>query len=241
MKRILGYVKKYWYTALLAPLLMVVEVLMDMLLPMQMQQLVDIAIPSNNINFILIIGFKMLGIVFLGVVGGILSGVFTNYTGYKFANDLRKDIFEKIMNLSVNDVTEFQTGSLITRVTNDVTQIQNFISMVLRMLVRSLGLFVLGIIFTLRINPQFGTIIVIVLPIEILIMFIFLKLVFPLFTKIQSELDQVNVVVHENVSGARVVKAFGREEYELNRFTDSNDRYTETLLTVNKYSALLII
>ena len=182
----------------------------------------------------------MLGIVFMGVVGGVLSGVATNYTGYKFANDLRKDIFEKVMNLTVNEVADFETGSLITRVTNDVTQIQNFVSMALRMLVRSLGLFVLGIIFTLKINPSFGIIIVIALPIEILIMFIFLKLVFPLFTRIQKELDQVNIVVHENVSGARVVKAFGKEEYELNRFTTSNDKYTETLLTVNKYSALLM-
>ena len=240
MGKILKYVKKYWYTAILAPLLMVVEVFMDMMLPMQMQKLVDIAIPANDINLIVTIGLKMLGIVFLGVVGGVLSGVATNYTGYKFANDLRKDIFEKIMHLSVNDVTEFETGSLITRVTNDVTQIQNFVSMALRMLVRSMGLFVLGIIFTLRINSQFGIIIVIALPIEILIMFIFLKLVFPLFTKIQKELDQVNIVVHENVTGARVVKAFGKEEYELDRFTNSNDTYTETLLTVNKYSALLM-
>lgn len=240
MGRILGYVKKYWYAAILAPLLMVVEVFMDMLLPMQMQQLVDIAIPSNNMNLIITIGLKMLGIVFLGVIGGVLSGVATNYTGYKFANDLRKDIFSKVMNLSVNDVTEFETGSLITRVTNDVTQIQNFVSMALRMLVRSLGLFVLGIIFTLKINPSFGVIIVIALPLEIIIMFIFLKLVFPLFTRIQKELDQVNIVVHENVTGARVVKAFGKEEYEYNRFKNSNDKYTETLLTVNKYSALLM-
>ena len=240
MGKILQYVKKYWYAAILAPLLMVVEVFMDMMLPMQMQQLVDIAIPSNDMNQIIMIGLKMLGIVFLGVVGGVLSGVATNYTGYKFANDLRKDIFEKIMNLSVKDVTEFETGSLITRVTNDVTQIQNFVSMALRMLVRSLGLFVLGIIFTLQINLKFGVIIVVALPIEILIMFVFLKLVVPLFGKIQKELDQVNIVVHENVTGARVVKAFSKEEYELNRFVSSNDQYTETLLTVNKYSALLM-
>ena len=240
MLKILKYVKKYWYTAILAPLLMVVEVLMDMLLPMQMQQLVDIAIPANNMHLIITIGLKMLGIVFLGVVGGVLSGVATNYTGYKFANDLRKDIFKKIMNLSVNDVREFETGSLITRVTNDVTQIQNFVSMALRMLVRSLGLFILGIIFTLKINLSFGIIIVIALPLELIIMLIFFKVVFPLFTKIQKELDQVNIVVHENVTGARVVKAFGREEYEFERFKNSNDKYTETLLTVNKYSALLM-
>ena len=159
MQRILSYVKKYWYSALLAPLLMFVEVYMDMLLPQQMTIMVDSAIPSGNITSIVMVGLKMLLFAFVGLVGGVLSGVFTNYTGYKFANDLRKDLFEKIMNLSVIEATDFSTGSLITRVTNDVTQIQHFVSMALRMFVRALSLFVLGIIFTIGINPLFGIVI----------------------------------------------------------------------------------
>ena len=142
MLKILKYVKKYWWSALLAPTLMFVEVFMDMLLPNQMQVMVDVAIPSGNIETIAIVGLKMLLFAFIGLVGGVLSGVFTNYTGYKFANDMRKDLFEKIMNLSVIDATDFSTGSLITRVTNDVTQIQNFVSMALRMFVRALSLFI---------------------------------------------------------------------------------------------------
>lgn len=240
MRKILSYVKRYWWSALLAPSLMFLEVFMDMLLPNQMQEMVDFAIPSGNLGYIATIGLKMLLFAFLGLVGGVLSGVFTNYTGYKFANDMRKDLFDKIMDLSVIDATEFSTGSLITRVTNDVTQIQNFVSMALRMFIRALSLFVLGIIFTIRINSIFGVVIAIALPVEILIMLIFMKKVFPHFGKIQKELDEVNVIVHENVTGARVVKAFSKEEYEKERFVDANNTYTHTLLTINKYSALLM-
>ena len=240
MLKILSYVKKYWWSALLAPTLMFIEVFMDMLLPNQMAQMVDVAIPSGDIGAIVLVGLKMLLFAFLGLLGGVLSGVFTNYTGYKFSNDMRKDLFEKIMNLSVIDATDFSTGSLITRVTNDVTQIQHFVSMALRMFIRALSLFVLGIIFTVNINPVFGFIIVIALPIEILILAIFMKKVFPHFGRIQKELDEVNVVVHENVTGARVVKAFSKEEYELDRFVDTNDTYTNTLLTISKTSAILM-
>ena len=240
MLKILSYVKKYWWSALLAPTLMFLEVFMDMLLPNQMQQMVDFAIPSGNLGNITIIGLKMLLFAFLGLVGGVLSGVFTNYTGYKFANDMRKDLFDKIMDLSVIDATEFSTGSLITRVTNDVTQIQNFVSMALRMFIRALSLFVLGIIFTININPLFGIVIAVALPLEIVILLVFMKKVFPHFGRIQQELDEVNIIVHENVTGARVVKAFSKEEYEKERFIEANDTYTHTLLTINKYSALLM-
>ena len=240
MLKILSYVKKYWWSALLAPTLMFIEVYMDMLLPDQMAIMVGKAIPSGDISQIVAVGLNMLLFAFIGLIGGVLSGVFTNYTGYKFSNDMRKDLFEKIMNLSVIDATEFSTGSLITRVTNDVTQIQHFVSMALRMFVRALSLFVLGIIFTLNINPLFGIIIVIALPIEILILIFYMKKIFPHFGKIQKELDDVNIVVHENVTGARVVKAFSKEEYEVDRFTQTNDTYTGTLLTISVTSAILM-
>ena len=240
MKKILSYVKKYWWSALLAPTLMFVEVFMDMMLPSEMTYMVDVAIKNVDINLIILTGLKMLLYSFIGLLGGVLSGVFTNYTGYKFANDMRKDLFKKMMNLSVIDASDFETGSLITRVTNDVTQIQNFVSMALRMFIRALSLFVLGIIFTLNINPQFGIIIVIALPIEILIMILFMLKVFPHFGKIQKELDDVNIVVHENVMGSRVVKAFGKEKYENERFGKANNTYANTLLTINRYSSLLM-
>lgn len=234
------YVKKYWYFAILAPLFMLLEVLMDLKLADYMQKMVDFGISTNNMDNILRFGGMMVLIVLVGVVCGILSGVFTNLTSFRCSNDLRKDVFRKIMNLSYHQTDKFSTGSLVTRITNDVTQVQNMISTALRMLVRSGSMFVLGIIFTLSIHPRFGVILAIALPLEIIVMLIFMKVAFPIFGKIQKKLDKVNTVVHENVSGARVVKAFNKEDYENNRFIDANDDYTAMMLKVGKMAAFLM-
>ena len=240
MLKLLRYLKKYWWAALLAPIFMVIEVLMDMSLTGQMQQMVDYGIPSKNIELILTIGTKMVLIVFIGVVGGFLSGVFANIASCNFANNLRKDVFKKIMLLSYDQTDNFSTGSLVTRVTNDVTQMQNFIAQMIRMFVRSFGMFALGIIFTLSIDSRFAIILAIALPIELLVMMLFMKKAFPMFSQIQTRLDNLNNVVHENVTGARVVKAFSKEDYEDQRFKRVNSEYADTLLYVNKLLAGLM-
>ena len=240
MLKLLRYLKKYWWAALLAPVFMVIEVLMDMSLTGQMQQMVDYGIPSKNIELILTIGTKMVLIVFIGVVGGFLSGVFANIASCNFANHLRKDVFKKIMLLSYDQTDNFSTGSLVTRVTNDVTQMQNFIAQMIRMFVRSFGMFALGIIFTLSIDLRFAIILAIALPIELLVMMLFMKKAFPMFSKIQTKLDNLNNVVHENVTGARVVKAFSKEDYEDQRFKRVNGDFSDTLLYVNKLLAGLM-
>ena len=134
----------------------------------------------------------------------------------------------------------FSTGSLVTRVTNDVTQMQNFIAQMIRMFVRSFGMFALGIIFTLSIDSRFAIILAIALPIELLVMMLFMKKAFPMFSQIQTRLDNLNNVVHENVTGARVVKAFSKEDYEDQRFKRVNGEYADTLLYVNKLLAGLM-
>ena len=240
MLKLLRYLKKYWWAALLAPIFMVIEVVMDMSLTGQMQQMVDYGIPSKNIELILTIGTKMVLIVFIGVVGGFLSGVFANIASCNFANNLRKDVFKKIMLLSYDQTDNFSTGSLVTRVTNDVTQMQNFIAQMIRMFVRSFGMFALGIIFTLSIDSRFAIILAIALPIELLVMMLFMKKAFPMFSQIQTRLDNLNNVVHENVTGARVVKAFSKEDYEDQRFKRVNGEYADTLLYVNKLLAGLM-
>ena len=239
MLKLLRYLKKYWYFAILAPLFMIVEVGMDMLLTMYMSKMINYGVQTGNMDKIISYGLLMLLIVFIGVAGGILSGVFTNLAGFNFSNDLRKDVFKKIMSFSESQTDYFQTGSLVTRVTNDITQIQNMISMCLRGLVRALSFFVMGIFFTLRISSQFGFVLLVILPIEIILLLIFIKLVFPIFRVIQSKLDSVNTVVLENTNGARVVKAFSKEEYEYNRFKNANDDYTKTNLYVSKISSLI--
>lgn len=240
MRNILKYVNKYWYLAILAPLFMIVEVLMDFMLSQYMEKTVDYGIQASNLDNVIKYGMMMLLIVFIGVTAGILAGVFTNICAYKFSNDLRKDLFKKIMNLSLAQAHDFKTGSLITRVTNDITQIQNMVSMALRGLIRNLSFCIFGVIFTLMISKDFGIVLIILLPIEIIATFIFIKLVFPIFKIIQQKLDKVNTVMHENVDGARVVKAFGKESYEYDRFKKSNDDYTEQNLYVSKKSAFFI-
>ena len=237
--RLLRYMKKYWYLAILAPLFMVIEVGMDMVLTMYMQQMVDNGISIGSMENVIKYGLIMIGVLIIGVAGGMLANVFTNLSCYKFGNDLRKAVFSKIMDLSLNQSDRFKTGSLVTRVTNDITQIQNMIAMCLRGLIRAGSFFVLGIIFTLSISLRFGIVLAIVLPVEIILMLIFMRFVFPVFKQIQERLDKVNSVVLENVTGSRVVKAFSKEEYEYNRFYNVNNDYTDKLLFVSKITAFI--
>lgn len=240
MIKLLRYMKKYWYIAIFGPIFMILEVLMDMVLTSYMAKMVDDGIMTQNLENVIKYGLIMLGVVFVGVAGGILSGAFTNLASFKFSNDLRKDLFRKIMDLSYNQTDDFNTGSLVTRITNDITQVQNMISQALRGFIRALSFFVLGIFFTLRISKDFGFILGIILPIEVGVLLLFMKLVFPVFSVIQKKLDKVNTVVHENVSGARVVKAFGKEDYEYERFVNTNNDYTASNLYVGKTAAFLM-
>ena len=240
MLKLLRYLKKYWWAAVLAPIFMIIEVSMDMMLTGQMQQMIDFGIPSKDLDKILSIGFTMIAIVFIGVIGGFLSGVFANIASCNFANDLRQDLFKKIMRLSYDQTDDFSTGSLVTRVTNDVMQMQNFIAQMIRMFIRSFGMFALGIVFTLTIDLRFAIILAIALPLEIIIMLLFMKKAFPMFSVMQTKLDNVNTVVHENVTGARVVKAFCKEDYEDKRFKRVNGEHADLLLYVNKLFAWLM-
>ena len=240
MLKLLRYLKKYWWAAVLAPIFMIIEVSMDMTLTGQMQQMIDFGIPSKDLDKILSIGFTMIAIVFIGVIGGFLSGVFANIASCNFANDLRQDLFKKIMRLSYDQTDDFSTGSLVTRVTNDVMQMQNFIAQMIRMFIRSFGMFALGIVFTLTIDLRFAIILAIALPLEIIIMLLFMKKAFPMFSVMQTKLNNVNTVVHEHVTGARVVKSFCKEDYEDKRFKRVNGEHADLLLYVNKLFAWLM-
>lgn len=240
MIKLLRYLKKYWFFAILAPLFMVGEVAMDLILTSKMQAMIDYGVSASNLEVVKKLGFQMLAIVLIGVSCGILSGVFTNLASQRFANDIRKDLFKKIMNLSYEQTDDFSTSSLITRVTNDVTAVQNMVAIALRTFIRSFGMFALGIIFTLQISSKFSIVLAIALPLELIALAFFMKKTFPLFGVIQKKLDRVTTVVHENVSGARVVKAFSKEDYEFQRFKNAHEDWTNTTLQVNKMVAALM-
>lgn len=242
--KVLRYLKPYWLFALLCPLAMILEVSMDLLQPTLMSDIVDNGIlgdaaADENLRYVLITGLKMLVFSLIGCFGGIESAAFGTAAAQKMGNDLRKDAFAKVMHMSFQQTDKFTTGSLVTRLTNDITAIQEFVAMSLRMFVRTGMQFIGGIAVILTLNVNFGIVLVISLPVQLIAVAIIMKKASPLFSIVQSRLDKVNSVVQENVSGARVVKAFTREEYEINRFDNANTDLMTTNLKVQKLLATL--
>lgn len=240
MTKVLSYLKKYWYFALLTPLFMVLEVSMDLVQPSLMSRIVDEGIVAGDMELIINLGIQMLIFTIVGCCGGVLSGVFGNLAAQNFSNDLRKDAFAKVMKMSFQQTDKFTIGSLVTRLTNDITACQDFVGMALRMMVRTLMQFIGGIVMVLSINASFGYILLFTLPVQIVVIILVLRKGAPLFSVVQGKLDRVNSVVQENVSGARVVKAYTRENYEAERFNKANDDLVSTNLRVQKLMALLV-
>ena len=234
----LKYLKKYWFFALLAPIFMIGEVSMDLLQPELMSRIIDDGVLGlnnggvGNLNTVITIGLKMIGFVALGGICGIMSGVFANLCAHQFGNDVRKAVFKRIMEFSFEQTDKFSTGSLITRVTNDITQLQNFVMQCLRGFVRTSMLFIGGIACMVSLNMEFGIIIACALPFVAVCVVYFIAKANPKFTVLQKKLDKVNNVMQENVSGARVVKAYVKEDYETERFEKANNELVSTQLDV---------
>ena len=234
----LKYLKKYWFFALLAPVFMIGEVSMDLLQPELMSRIIDDGVLGlnnggvGNLNTVITIGIKMIGFVALGGICGIMSGVFANLCAQQFGNDVRKAVFKRIMEFSFEQTDKFSTGSLITRVTNDITQLQNFVMQCLRGFVRTSMLFIGGIACMVSLNMEFGIIIACALPFVAVCVVYFIAKANPKFTVLQKKLDKVNNVMQENVSGARVVKAYVKEDYETERFEKANNELVSTQLDV---------
>ena len=235
----LKYLKKYWFFCLLAPLFMVGEVAMDLIQPDMMADIVDNGVLKSDIALIVSTGIKMILTVVLGGFCGIMCGVFANIAAQGFGNDLRKDLFAKIMNLSFQQTDKISTGSLVTRLTNDVTQVQNMVMMAVRGFVRNTVMFVGGIFMLYQQSPKFALVAACGLPFVVFFVTFFLKKAAPLFAIVQKKLDGINNVMQETVAGARVVKAYVKEEYELSRFDDANDALCAENLRVQTLLAFM--
>ena len=212
---------------------------MDMYQPQLMSVIVDQGLKKDTIDLVVNTGLLMLGLVVIGGICGVLSGVFANKCAFSYGNDLRKDVFSHIEALSFEQVDDFSTGSLVTRVTNDITQVSNVVAMSIRMIIRTLMQFVMGSIFLLLIDIRFGYILLITLPVLLVIIIVFIIKVSPYFKVLQERVDDVNAVVQENVTGARVVKAYTAEEKEKKRFGKANDNLYNVNWTVIKRLSLV--
>lgn len=234
----LKYLKKYWLFTMLAPLFMIGEVSMDLIQPELMSHIIDdgvLGINSGgvgNLDIILGTGIRMVLLVAAGGVCGVMSGVFANLSAQQFGNDVRKDTFKRIMSFSFEQTDKFSTGSLITRVTNDITQLQNFVMQCMRGFVRTSMLFIGGIVCMIGLNIQFGLVIACALPFIVICVIYFIAKSNPKFTILQKKLDKLNNIMQENVSGSRVVKAYVKEDYETEKFNKANDELVGTQLDV---------
>ncbi|MGN1187713.1 MAG: ABC transporter transmembrane domain-containing protein, partial [Lachnospiraceae bacterium] len=192
------YLKKYWFFAILAPIFMMGEVAMDLLQPRMMSTIIDegvLGLSNNNVgdvHLVIVTGLKMIGLVTIGGFCGVMSGVFANLCSQNFGNDVRKDAFRNIMSFSFEQTDKFSTGSLITRVTNDITQIQNLVMQCIRGFVRTFLLFAGGIGCMLMLDLSFGIVVACALPLVIICVVYFISKANPMFTVLQERLDKVN-------------------------------------------------
>lgn len=232
------YIRKYLFLAVIAGLFMVGEVLMDLLQPGLMSRIVDDGVLGvnkggiPNLNLIWRLGLQMIGFVLLGGLCGSLNNVFVHISSQNIGNGIRKDCFRRIMTFSLPQIDRFGTGSLVTRVTNDITQVQSFISLFVRGMIRTLLLIFGSMYFMFRLNQYFGLIVLCVFPFLVGVIAFCLWKANPLFSKLQEKLDSINAIMQEDVSGIRIIKACVRETYEKLRFGKANGELVKTQLKI---------
>ncbi|OMD42270.1 ABC transporter ATP-binding protein [Paenibacillus odorifer] len=237
MWKLKSYLRPYWVWSVLAPLMMMLEVFMDLLQPTLMASIVDHGIMTKDLSHIYSTGLTMLGVAFVGLIGGVGCTIFSSIASQNFGNDLRINLFEHIQKFSNKNLDQLKTGSLITRLTNDVVQLQTFVQMILRN-IRSPLLLIGSLVMAIRISPSLTLILVVAVPLLVVILYGLIRLSFPLFEKMQVKLDGVNTVLQENLSGIRVVKAFVRAKHEQKRFNTANKDYTETAIKAVRLMSL---
>jgi len=217
------YLKPYWLWATLAPLMMLLEVAMDLMQPRMIQRIVDEGIAQNNLDIVIQTGLLMIGLAFIGAIGGVSCAIFATLASQGFGTDLRGDLFRKVQSLSFGNLDELETGGIITRLTNDVIQVQEIVAMMLRIMVRAPLVMIGSLVMAILTSPQLALMFLAFVPLVGLILIWVMRKAYPMFSEVQGRLDNLNTVLQENLAGVRVVKAFVRADYEIKRFGKSND------------------
>lgn len=224
MKTYGKYVKPYLYAFILGPILMIVEVIGEVVMPKLLQLIIDNGVNAGaGTGYIIKIGLLMVLTAVLMLLGGVGGAYFSVKASVNFAGDLRQDVFNKIQKFSFANIEKFSTGSLVTRLTNDITNLQNVVAMALRMLLRAPGMLIGALIMAFIMNARLAVVILVVIPLLTIAIALVMKNAFPRFNIMQTKIDRLNSVVQENITNARVVKSFVREDYEKEKFYDVND------------------
>jgi ATP-binding cassette subfamily B protein len=229
VKRWFKYVKPYLSSFILGPLGMIVEVIGEMFMPLILAKIInDGEKMMNGEAGALTVGTSLgyagilIVIVLLMMTGGVAGAYFGSKASVNFAADLRRDVYSKIQKFSFANIDKFSASSLVTRMTNDVTQIQNFVNMLLRMALRSPGMFIGGIIMAIALKPSLSVVLMVTMPMMIIVILMLIRVGFPRFEILQKKVDKLNSTVRENVTNVRVVKSFVREDYEIEKFEQDN-------------------
>ena len=235
MKYYWKYIKRYLPFFVLGPLLMLTEVLGEIVLPKLMSQMINIGVVGGEgVPYISGRAGIMLGSILLMIIGGVGGHYLSIRASVYFTGDLRNDLFKKIQSFSFKNIDSFSTGSLVTRLTNDLTQMQNFTRMLLIMAIRSPGMLIGGLIMALSINIELAKVLLYVIPLLAIAIIVILKTGFPRFGVMQKKLDALNSGIQENITNVRVVKSFVREDFEIKKFNNANgDLMNTTLRAMN--------
>jgi ATP-binding cassette subfamily B protein len=223
MKRYWKYIKPYLSAFIIGPVLMIVEVIGEVLMPLLLSNIIDYGVNGGRgIPYIITMGVTMIITALCMMAGGVGGAYFAIKASTGFANDLRKDMFSQIQKFSFTNIDRYNTGSLITRLTNDITLVQNMIQMMLRMALRAPGMMIGALIMAFVLNPKLAMVILCVIPLLSFAIYFIMKTAFPRFTVMQKKLDTLNTATQENLTNIRVVKSFVREKYEEDKFEKAN-------------------
>ncbi|MCR5278120.1 MAG: ABC transporter ATP-binding protein/permease [Lachnospiraceae bacterium] len=231
MKRYGKYIRPYLFSFIVGPLLMIVEVLGEIVLPKLMAEIINKGVAERNVPYIINVGIVMVIFAFMMMAGGIGGAYFGAKASIGFAADLRKDAFSNIQKFSFSNIDKYSTGSLVTRITNDVTQVQNLINMMLRMMLRAPGMLIGAVIMAFTINASLAKIIVFIIPVLVCVVAVVLKIGFPRFKALQNKIDGLNSNIRESLTNVRVIKSFVRDDYEQKKFEANNEDLKDAALS----------
>ena len=243
--KLFKYIKPYIFFAVMSMAMMLGEVLIDLKLPKMMSTIVDKGVIPGDMAFIKTTAVQMLIYVLIGGATGLSAAFFSSYAAQSFGRDLRRDTYKKVMSLSLEQTDKFTTGSLVTRLTNDITMCQDLVAMIVRIFIRSPMMFLGGIFMAVTLDSSFAVVLAVSMPIQIIFVVLILRKASPMFEKVQKRLDRVNAVVQENVNGARVVKACVKEDHENARFGEANgalrDQAMQVMMLISRLSPIMMI
>ncbi|WP_026834925.1 ABC transporter ATP-binding protein [Eubacterium xylanophilum] len=235
MKTFIKYARPYIKYFILGPLFMLVEIVGDVFMPKLMSLIINEGVQAGRgSKYIILMGILMVLVAFLMMLGGVMAAYFAVKAAVNFAGDLRRDTFKKIQTFSFSNIEKFSTGSLVTRLTNDITNVQNIIVMLLRICLRAPGLLIGGLIMAISINARLAIVLGVVIPILVVALVTVVRVAFPRFEKMQEKLDSLNSRIQENITNVRVVKSFVRDDFEKETFNEANETLVNrTLAAMN--------